>query len=111
MLVTKPTFKTLFPRFNETFELFEEYETICHIFLFILVYNKVRSKKGGGDSLYVRAMFDHIPEKEGELAFHKDDLLHVEDTMYNGQQGVWYAWLVNDEGKKMKGGTIPSKDR
>jgi len=74
------------------------------------VYNKVRNKKNG-DSIYVRAMMDHAAEKDGELGFRKDDLLHIEDTMYNAQQGVWYAWIITDEGKKLKGGTVPSKDR
>ena len=74
------------------------------------VYSKVRSKKGG-DSFYVRAMFDHAAEKEGELGFHKDDILHIEDSMYSGHLGSWYAWVVNDDGQKLKGGTIPSKER
>ncbi|XP_052768658.1 disks large homolog 5-like isoform X2 [Mya arenaria] len=74
------------------------------------LYNKVRSKKSC-DSVYVRAMMEHTAEREGELSFRRDDLLYIEDTMYNGEQGVWYAWLINDEGQKIKGGTIPSKDR
>lgn len=74
------------------------------------VYNKVQNKKNS-DSVYVRAMIDHISEKDGELSFRKDDLLHIEDTMYNGQPGVWYAWIISDEGKKIKGGSVPSKDR
>lgn len=80
------------------------------IWSLLSVYNKVRNKKNG-DSVYVRAMIDHMSEKEGELSFRKDDLLHIEDTMYNGQPGVWYAWIISDEGKKIKGGTVPSKDR
>ena len=74
------------------------------------MYSKVRSKKGG-DSFYVRAMFDHAAEKDGELGFHKDDILHIEDSMYSGLLGSWYAWVVNDDGQKIKGGTIPSKER
>ncbi|WAQ95505.1 DLG5-like protein, partial [Mya arenaria] len=72
--------------------------------------SSVRSKKSC-DSVYVRAMMEHTAEREGELSFRRDDLLYIEDTMYNGEQGVWYAWLINDEGQKIKGGTIPSKDR
>ena len=79
--------------------------------MYLPVYNKVRNQKGATDSLYVRAMFDHIGEKEGEMSFRKDDLLHVEDTMYNGQKGVWYASLITDDGSKIKTGIIPSKDR
>ncbi|KAL4239354.1 Disks large 5 [Mactra antiquata] len=74
------------------------------------LYNKVRTKKSV-DSVYVRAMVDHSPEKEGELGFRKDDLLHIEDTMYKGQKGVWYAWIISEDGSKIKGGTVPSKDR
>ncbi|KAH3871821.1 hypothetical protein DPMN_035036, partial [Dreissena polymorpha] len=75
-----------------------------------LMYSKVRDMKRG-DSLYVRAMIDHVADKDGELSFRRDDLLHIEDTMYGGQQGVWYAWIISDTGEKIKGGTIPSKDR
>ncbi|XP_052266355.1 disks large homolog 5-like isoform X3 [Dreissena polymorpha] len=74
------------------------------------LYSKVRDMKRG-DSLYVRAMIDHVADKDGELSFRRDDLLHIEDTMYGGQQGVWYAWIISDTGEKIKGGTIPSKDR
>ncbi|XP_060579959.1 disks large homolog 5-like isoform X2 [Ruditapes philippinarum] len=76
------------------------------------LYNKVRNKKSV-DSIYVRAMIDHNAEKdkEGDLSFRKDDLLHIEDTMHKGQKGVWYAWIISDYGEKIKGGTIPSKDR
>lgn len=74
------------------------------------VYNKVRNKKVI-DSIYVRAMMDHSAEKDGDLSFRKDDLLHIEDTMYKGQKGVWYAWIISDDGQKVKGGTVPSKDR
>ncbi|XP_053393187.1 disks large homolog 5-like isoform X2 [Mercenaria mercenaria] len=76
------------------------------------LYNKVRNKKVV-DSIYVRAMVDHNAEKdkEGDLSFRKDDLLHIEDTVYKGQKGVWYAWIISDDGQKIKGGTIPSKDR
>ena len=81
------------------------------IFVFIPpVYNKVRSKKSC-DSVYVRAMTDRTGEREGELSFRRDDLLYIEDTMYNGEQGTWYAYLITDEGTKIRGGTVPSKDK
>ena len=90
------------------------YFTCCilNFIIYLSVYNKVRNKKVV-DSIYVRAMIDHNAEKdkEGDLSFRKDDLLHIEDTMYKGQKGVWYAWIISDHGDKIKGGTIPSKDR
>lgn len=74
------------------------------------LYHKVCNKKAV-DSLYVRAMVDHTAEKDGELSFRKDDLLHIADTMYKGQKGVWYAWIITEDGQKVKEGTIPSKDK
>ena len=64
-----------------------------------------------GDSLYMRAMFDRDQEQDGELSFKKDDILYVDNTMFNGKRGTWRAWLVDDEGSKLRCGTIPSKSR
>ncbi len=64
-----------------------------------------------GDSLYMRAMFDRDQEQDGELSFRKDDILFVDNTMYQGKRGTWRAWLVDDEGSKLRCGTIPSKAR
>ena len=37
----------------------------------------------------------------------------MESTIHEGKLGHWFAWLVDDEGKKysQKCGTIPSKER
>ncbi len=63
------------------------------------------------DSFYIRANFDRASEGEEELAFHHNDVLYVENSVYNKQLGTWFAWLVNDQGTKLKGGIIPSRIR
>ena len=61
-----------------------------------------------------RAQFDRIPHGKGELGFKKGDILHVTETLYNGQLGVWNASIVHENdsktpnAKSMKG-KIPSK--
>ena len=55
-----------------------------------------------GDSYYVRAMFDRLPDPQAgphQLSFRKDDILFIDNTMYNGVPGHWSAWLV-DLGKQ-----------
>ncbi|GIY48544.1 disks large homolog 5 [Caerostris darwini] len=61
-----------------------------------------------GDSFYIRAMFDRM-SINGSLAFQKDDILYVDNTMYNNVPGLWQAWLVDEEGEKIKCGFIPSR--
>ena len=62
-----------------------------------------------GDSFFIRAMFDHQAENPNELSFHKDDILFVDNTMFNGVPGLWRAWIVNEEGLQKQCGAIPSK--
>ena len=64
-----------------------------------------------GDSYFVKAMFDRIPDSNDPLLlrFKKDDILYVDNTMYNGVPGHWSAWLVNQEGQKGTWGIVPSK--
>ena len=64
-----------------------------------------------GDSYYVRAMFDRLPETNdsSQLTFQKDDILYIDNTMYNGVPGHWSAWLVDNEGQRTRWGIIPSK--
>lgn len=65
-----------------------------------------------GDSFYVRALFDNLAsENSQELTFHKDDILYVDNTLYNSMPGLWRAWLVDQDGQKREWGTIPSKDK
>ncbi|XP_041362513.1 disks large homolog 5-like [Gigantopelta aegis] len=70
-------------------------------------YNKIQTQPG--DSFYIKCNFDRTAENEGELTFRRDDVLLVENTLHQGSMGSWYAWLVDDEGKKSRGGTIPNK--
>lgn len=65
-----------------------------------------------GDSYYVRSMFDRVPdysEDPPQLAFARDDILYIDNTMYNGVPGHWSAWMVDQEGKRTHWGIIPSK--
>ena len=59
----------------------------------------------------MRALFDRDEENEDELSFKKDDILYVDNTLYNGILGVWRAWLIAEDGNKSECGTIPSKSR
>ena len=56
-------------------------------------------------------LYDREVEAEGELRFHKDDILLIDNTRYNNMLGVWRAWLVDEEGNKLRCGTIPRKTR
>ena len=64
-----------------------------------------------GDSYFIRAMFDRESEENSslQLMFNKDDILYVDNTMYNGVPGHWSAWVLDKEGNKGKWGIIPSK--
>ena len=64
-----------------------------------------------GDRFFIRANFSRTPEGEGELDFHKDDILVVEDTVHHRTLGLWLAWLVDDHGNKIRCGSIPSRFR
>ncbi|XP_038060075.1 disks large homolog 5-like isoform X2 [Patiria miniata] len=73
----------------------------------IAKFNKIKDQHG--DSMYIRAMVDYQAETEDQLTFRRDDILYVDDTMYNGVVGVWLAWLLDPVGKKTRMGQIPSK--
>ncbi|XP_044015837.1 disks large homolog 5-like isoform X9 [Aphidius gifuensis] len=72
-------------------------------------YNEVKDKPG--DSFYVKAMFDRIGEigDSLQLRFNKDDILYVDNTMFNGTPGHWRAWVVDQSGRRHQCGIIPSK--
>ncbi|XP_029043052.1 disks large homolog 5-like isoform X3 [Osmia bicornis bicornis] len=72
-------------------------------------YNEVKDKPG--DSFYVKAMFDRVGEVGDslQLRFNKDDILYVDNTMFNGTPGHWRAWLVDQTGRRQTCGIIPSK--
>lgn len=78
--------------------------------LFFPEYDEIKDRPG--DSYYVRAMFDRLPEYTSDrtqLNFIKDDILYVDNTMYNGVPGHWSAWVVDQNGQRTQWGIIPSK--
>lgn len=77
---------------------FTEYRHLCNQF--------------NSESFYVRAHFDHKPTGDGELSFRRDDIMLIENTLYDGKPDNWYAWLVDDDGHKLNyKGIIPSQDK
>ncbi|XP_072743458.1 disks large homolog 5 isoform X5 [Anoplolepis gracilipes] len=72
-------------------------------------YNEVKDKPG--DSFYVKALFDRTAEVGDslQLRFSKDDILYVDNTMFNGTPGHWRAWIVDQTGRRQTCGIIPSK--
>jgi len=72
-------------------------------------YNEVKDKPG--DSFYVKALFDRTGEVGDslQLRFSKDDILYVDNTMFNGTPGHWRAWVVDQAGRRQTCGIIPSK--
>ncbi|XP_014472713.1 PREDICTED: disks large homolog 5 isoform X2 [Dinoponera quadriceps] len=72
-------------------------------------YNEVKDKPG--DSFYVKALFDRVGEVGDslQLRFNKDDILYVDNTMFNGTPGHWRAWIVDQTGRRQTCGIIPSK--
>lgn len=75
-----------------------------------LGYNEVKDKPG--DSLYVKCGFDRSGSEVTDnlqLCFNKDDVLYVDNTMFNGIPGHWRAWKLDSEGHRQQCGIIPSK--
>ncbi|CAG9767331.1 unnamed protein product [Ceutorhynchus assimilis] len=69
-------------------------------------------KDNPGDSLYVRCGFDRSGNEltdPPQLTFNKDDVLYVDNTMFNGVPGQWRAWRLDGEGHRQLCGVIPSK--
>ena len=66
-----------------------------------------------GDSYFVRSMFDYVQQNSGyqQLRFKKDDILFIDNTMYDGVPGNWSAWLVDQDGEKREWGIVPSKHK
>lgn len=73
-------------------------------------YNEIKDKPG--DSLYVRCGFDRSGNEMTEppqFSFSKDEVLYVDNTMFNGVPGQWRAWKLDGEGHRQQCGIIPSK--
>ncbi|XP_014776830.2 disks large homolog 5 [Octopus bimaculoides] len=73
-----------------------------------------------GFPFYIRAHFDYHPddgEEKGELSFNRNDILLVKEGFYDNQSGdrdsnytsYWLGWLINNQGKKVKYGKIPTR--
>ena len=54
----------------------------------------------------IRFVFNSIAIKS---SYYQDDILYVDNTMYNGVPGHWSAWIVNADGNRGQWGIIPSK--
>ena len=71
------------------------------------IYTQVKDQPG--DSYFIRAMFDRLDSAPPGLLFRKEDILWVDNTMYQGVPGQWSAWLLDTEGRPTSWGVIPSK--
>ncbi|XP_060857189.1 disks large homolog 5-like isoform X2 [Metopolophium dirhodum] len=96
------------------FELAKPTEKVTVLAQYLIdKYNEIKDKPG--DSFYIRALFDRTIElneagsNSSQLQFRKDDILYVDNTMYNGVPGNWRAWLVDHNGYRQQVGIIPSK--
>ncbi|KAL0871516.1 hypothetical protein ABMA27_005232 [Loxostege sticticalis] len=79
-------------------------------------YHEIKDKPG--DAFYIRAGFDRCAKitaigmdtiDEYPLWFRKDEVLFVDNTLFNGAPGLWRAWQLDCKGVKRQWGTIPSK--
>ncbi|XP_030555089.1 disks large homolog 5 [Drosophila novamexicana] len=80
----------------------------------MLVQNKLQTlkqiKDKPGDSFYIRVGFDRIGElNEEDLRFVKDEVLYVDNTVFNGTFGLWRAWKLDAMGHRKECGVIPSQ--
>ncbi|EDV98806.1 GH13520 [Drosophila grimshawi] len=80
----------------------------------MLVQNKLQTlkqiKDKPGDSFYVRVGFDRFGElNEEDLRFVKDEVLYVDNTVFNGTFGLWRAWKLDSMGHRKECGVIPSQ--
>lgn len=62
-----------------------------------------------GDGFFIRALYERMAEVELELSFKKDDILFVEDTLPNGNQGFWTAWQLDENAQRLQRGQVPSQ--
>lgn len=61
-----------------------------------------------GDSFYIRVNLAMEGRAEGELQVHCSDILHVTDTLCQGQ-GCWHAHRVGPYSTKdVEHGTVPN---
>ncbi|XP_071954116.1 disks large homolog 5-like isoform X2 [Antedon mediterranea] len=61
------------------------------------------------DSFFIEAQCRYEADNDNFLSFKKGTILFVDDTMANGEIGLWHAWTVEENGKKEKHGHILGK--
>lgn len=71
----------------------------------------LRTETQAGDAFYVQALYSRVATGDSELSFERGDILFIENTVHSGRMGTWWAYLVNENGDKLKCGTIPSKTK
>lgn len=111
--LAKPADKvTVLVQFNpqsEYISVFVFIQKTIHIKNSLPECNQIKDKPG--DSLYIRVGFDRNTDlRESELAFNKDDVLYVDNTMFRGS-GFWRAWKLDEYGHRVACGVIPSQMR
>lgn len=90
-------------------ELAKPHDNVAAIVQYnIQKFNHVKDKPG--DSFYIRVGFDRTVEgNESLLSFNKDEVLYVDNTMFQGVAGQWKAWKLDDYGFRLQCGIIPSQ--
>lgn len=83
----------------------------CKCILSICASVFLRTESQSGDGFYVRTLYNRQATSNNELSFKRGDILFIENTVLNGRIGTWWAYLVNENGDKLKCGTIPSKSK
>jgi discs large protein 5 len=66
-----------------------------------------------GDSIFVKALWDRDKSQlqDEDLVFRRGDILFVDNTLYNGEMGLWRAWLLDQQTDKVECGIIPNRYR
>ncbi|XP_033106824.1 disks large homolog 5-like isoform X2 [Anneissia japonica] len=70
-------------------------------------FNKIQEQPC--DSFYIEAQCRYAADNENFLSFKKGTILFVDDTMANGEIGLWHSWIVEENGQKIKHGHILGK--
>lgn len=91
------------------FELAKPNDRVSAVVQFnIQKFNQIKDKPG--DSFYIKVGFDrNIESNDSELAFTKDEVLYVDNTMFQGVAGQWRAWKLDEYGYRLHCGIIPSQ--
>lgn len=80
-------------------------------------YHEIKDKPG--DGFFIRTGFERTPELASNgndssfdscsLCFRRDQVIFVDNTLFNGAPGLWGAWNLDHKGNKAQWGTIPSR--